>query len=68
MYFEKTRRSFRRFRRRLASLRRKELRQLQTETSADESLHERQIHREPTRQEKRVEEAFHQDLREVEIA
>lgn len=68
MFPEKTRRSLRRFQRRIASYRRRMLRQIHRDTDTVITEPERIASRVPTVQEKRVNEAFHQDLREVEIA
>lgn len=68
MFPEKTRRSLRRFHRRIASYRRHMLRQIHRDTGTVSTEPERIVSRVPTVQEKRVNEAFHQDLREVEIA
>ena len=68
MFPEKTRRSLRRFHRRIASYRRHMLRQIHRDTDTVSAEPERIVSRIPTVQEKRVDEAFHQELREVEIA
>ena len=65
---EKTRRSLRRFHRRITSYRRHMLRQIHQDTDTVITEPERIVSRIPTVQEQRVNEAFHQDLREVEIA
>ncbi len=68
MFPEKTRRSLRRFRRRMASYRRHMLRQIRQETVASVTEPERTTDRTPTVQELRINEAFRQELREVEVA
>lgn len=68
MFEEKTRRSVRRFNRRIASYRRAILRKIHQPEESTVSAAERETSRVPTRQEKRVDEAFRQDLQELEIA
>jgi hypothetical protein len=68
MFPEKIKRSTRRFHRRIASSRRHMLRQIHRDSDTVSSDPERIVSRIPTVQEKRINEAFHQDLREVEIA
>lgn len=68
IYPEKTRRSLRRFNRRVASYRRGMLRRLRQAATAMNPWHEREVTRIPTRQELRIDEAYRQDLRDVEIA
>ncbi len=68
MFEEKTRRSVRRFNRRIASYRRAILRQIHQAEDSTTSVPERETSRIPTRQERRVDEAFRQDLQDVEIA
>lgn len=68
MLEEKTRRSVRRFNRRIASYRRAILRKIHQPESAAVSVTERETSRIPTRQERRIDEAFRQDLQDVEIA
>lgn len=65
MFPEKTRRSLRRFRRRMASYRRHMLRQLHRDAENTPAEPERVTSRIPTVQEMRIDEAFRQDLREV---
>jgi hypothetical protein len=68
MFPEKTKRSTRRFHRRIASSRRHMLRQIHRDTETTSPEPDRILSRVPTVQEKRIDEAFRQDLREVEIA
>jgi len=68
MFEEKTRRSLRRFNRRIASYRRAILRKIRPAEESTAVLTERETSRVPTRQERRVDEAFRQDLQEAEIA
>lgn len=68
MFPEKIKRSTRRFHRRIASSRRHMLRQIHRDTDSANPEPDRIASRIPTVQEKRVDEAFHQDLREVEIS
>ena len=65
---EKTRRSVRRFNRRIASYRRAILRKIHQPEASTDPVVERETSRVPTRQEKRVDEAFRQDLQDVGIA
>ena len=68
MFEEKTRRSVRRFNRRIASYRRGILRQIHQPNDSTDTDTERETSRIPTRQERRVDEAFRQDLQDVELA
>lgn len=68
MFPEKTKRSLRRFRRRVASYRRHMLRRLHQSDDTMEVATPRLVSRIPTRQERRIDEAFRQDLNEVELA
>lgn len=68
MLVEKTRRSLRRFYRRIASSRRATLRQLHPPGESTSPTSERETSRVPTRQEKRIDEAFRQDLQDSEAA
>ncbi len=68
MFEEKTRRSLRRFNRRIASYRRSILRKIHQPMDATHSATERETSRVPTRQERRVDEAFRHDLQDAEIA
>lgn len=67
MFPEKVKRSTRRFHRRIASSRRHMLRQIHRDNDSVSPEPDRIVSRIPTVQEKRVNEAFHQDLREIEI-
>lgn len=67
MYPEKTRRSLRRFNRRIASYRRGALRRLRSAADSVNPWMERETDRVPTRQERRIDEAFRQDIRDVEL-
>ena len=68
MFEEKTRRSLRRFNRRIASYRRAILRKIHRPEESTSTTTERETSRLPTRQERRVDEAFRQDLQDVETA
>ncbi len=68
MFEEKTRRSIRRFNRRIASSRRAILRRIHSAVDATTGTPERETSRIPTRQERRIDEAFRQDLQDVELA
>lgn len=68
MFEEKTRRSVRRFNRRVASYRRAILRQLHQPEDSTTPASDRETSRALTRQERRVDAAFRQDLQDIEIA
>lgn len=67
MFPEKSKRSSRRFHRRIASWRRHMLRQIRRDADTASPEPDRILSRVPTVQEKRIDEAFRQDLREVEV-